>query len=154
MIATVKKALSAVALAGLATLGVQDSTQASEGLPGLSMKAASAADAGCFSRNPGNYASIQNNCATAREIQGFVQLPSGGTYNTRISIFGNNSWCQTVTINGVGNGAQVGPATWTTAGPQSWQTLNLGARFIWTDMSISFRCVREPTGIIGNFNAG
>src|ERR1041384_5560006 len=116
--------------------------------PGISMKAAFTGDAGCLSRFTG-YADLINNCGYAVEIAGWLPVATEGWHPTSISLFTNNSWCQSVSTNGVGNGAQVGAVTWVTAGPRSWQTLNLGDRYVWA--GLAFRCVLEPGGVVGAY---
>jgi len=134
-----------------ATLGVV-SNDAHSGVngPGLQFKTAFASDAGCLSRNTG-YADIINNCTYAVEIGAALPVLSEGWHNTSVWLLGSNTWCQSVTINAVGNGAQVGPATWTVAGPPTWQVLNLGSRFVWANTSLEYRCVLEPHGVIGEY---
>lgn len=133
------------------TLGLTgNAAHSSSNAPGIVLKAASGGNAGCLSRYTG-YADIRNNCGSAVEVEGFLPILSEGWYPTRIVLFGSNSWCQSVSINGVGNGAQVGAVTWTTAGPQTWQTLNLGDRFVWAWAALAFRCSLEPGGVIGEF---
>lgn len=118
--------------------------------PGIVLKAAQAENAGCLSRYTG-YADIRNNCSYAVEVEGSLPVLTQAWHNTSISIFSSNSWCQSVTTNGVGNGFDVGAITWTTAGPQTWQTLNLGDRYVWAQLALVYRCILEPGGVIGEF---
>ena len=119
--------------------------------PGAMFKAASASDAACV--NVSSYGQLSNNCNRAVLIEGSVPATENAWHPTSVSIAGNNSWCQTVTINAVGNGAQVGNQVWTTSGPVTWQTLDTGSRFVWSTMGIAFRCGLEPNGSIGIFTA-
>lgn len=138
-----------VAAVGL-TAVVDDAHSGING-PGQSMRAAFGGDTGCLARFTG-YADLINNCPYAVEISGALPVTFEGWHPTSISLFGNNSWCQSVTTNGVGNGAHIGPATWTTAGPKTWQTLNLGDRYVWAWAALDFRCVLEPGGVIGEYS--
>lgn len=131
------------ALAGNAISGVNG--------PGFDFKAVYPGDAACFQVS--SFAALTNTCSTARLVQATLPITSEGWHPTSVSLFGSNSWCQTVSTNGVGNGAQVGPTVWTTAGPQTWQTLNTGDRYVWASTALTFRCVLEPGGVIGHFNA-
>jgi hypothetical protein len=137
--------LTVGALAGSAISGVNG--------PGVDFKAAYPADDACFQLSGSSYAGITNTCSTARLIVATLPITNEGWHPTSVSLFGSNSWCQTVSTNGVGNGAHVGPATWTTAGPQTWQTLNTGDRYVWSWSPLAFRCVLEPGGVIGSFSA-
>jgi hypothetical protein len=119
--------------------------------PGIDFKAVYPGDAACFQVN--SYGGIINTCTTARLIQASLPITSEGWHSTSVSLYGSNSWCQTVSTNGVGNGAHVGALTWTTAGPQTWQTLNTGDRYVWYWAPLAFRCVLEPNGVIGSFSA-
>jgi hypothetical protein len=118
--------------------------------PGLALKASFPGDAACLSPNTG-YADIRNNCSYAVEVSGTLPVLSEGWHDTSITLFGSSSWCQSVSINTVGNGAQVGAPTWTTAGPPTWQTLALGSRYVWAWAALDFRCVIEPGGVVGEF---
>jgi hypothetical protein len=120
-------------------------------LPGTVLKAAFAGDNGCI--NIRSYGGIGNDCTYPVLLVGTVPASENAWHPTNVSIFGDNSSCQTVTINGVGNGAQVGNVVFTTAGPQTWQTLDLGSRFVWPSSGIVFRCNLEPKGEIGLFTA-
>ena len=131
------------ALAGSATSGVNG--------PGFDFKTVYPGDAGCFQVS--SFAGLTNTCSTARLIQATLPITSEGWHPTSVSLYGSNSWCQTVSTNGVGNGAQVGPTVWTTAGPQTWQTLNTGDRYVWSWAALTYRCVLEPGGTIGAFYA-
>lgn len=139
-----------VPVAVLTTLGIA-ANDAHSGVngPGIVLKAAFPGDAGCLSRT--TFADIRNNCSYPVEVAGFLPVLSEGWHNTSISLFGSNSWCQSVTTNGVGNGANVGAVTWTTAGPQTWQALNLGDRFVWASAALDYRCGLEPGGVIGEY---
>jgi hypothetical protein len=117
--------------------------------PGIVLKAAFASDAGCLSRS--TYADIVNNCSYAVEVEGFLPVLAEGWHNTSISLFANNTWCLTVSTNGVGNGANIGATVWTTAGPRTWQTLNLGDRYVWAWAALAYRCGLEPGGVIGEY---
>jgi hypothetical protein len=140
-----------VPAAALMTLAVA-ANDAHSGInaPGLVLKAVFASDAGCLSVNTG-YADIKNNCAHAVEVEGTLPVLSEGWHNTSVSLFANNTWCQTISTNGVGNGANLGTVTWTTAGPRTWQTLNLGDRFVWSWAALSYHCGLEPGGVIGEY---
>jgi hypothetical protein len=129
---------------------IGEEAHSSSNAPGSELHAAQGGNAGCLSRHTG-YADVRNNCAFAVEVEGFLPILAEGWYPTRLVLFANNSWCQSVTTNGVGNGAHIGPATWTTAGPQTWQVLNLGDRFVWAPSALAFRCVLEPGGVIGEY---
>jgi hypothetical protein len=120
-------------------------------LPGVTLKAAFAGDNGCV--NVSSYGGVVNNCDHAVQLQASIPASDNNWHPTSVAIFGNNSWCQTVTINAVGNGAQVGNTVYTSAGPANWQTLDLGSRFVWPNTGITFRCGLEPNGQIGNFTA-
>lgn len=117
---------------------------------GLTFRAYFPSDESCFSAT--SYGAIVNTCTTARWMSASLPVPSGW-HDTNVSIFGDNSMCQTVSTNGVGNGADVGAQTWTTAGPQTWQLLDLGSRFVWDTTPVVFRCLLEPSGIVGSFAA-
>ncbi len=136
----------ALALAALATLGSE--AQSANNSPGIAFKAAFPGDAACLSRYTG-FGDLRNNCTRAVEVIAVINVQSEGWHPTKVAIHGNNSWCQSVTTNAVGNGAQVGATTWTTAGPASWQTLNLGDRYVWNWAALVYRCGLEPSGVIG-----
>jgi hypothetical protein len=133
-----------------ATLGVavEDAHSGING-PGVVLKAAFPGDAGCLARH--SYGGLINNCGYAVEVVGFLPVISEGWHPTSVSLFGNNSWCMSVTTNGVGNGANIGPDIWTSAGPKTWHTLNTGDRFVWSWAALTYRCGLEPGGIIGEY---
>ncbi len=147
---TICTVVPAVALAAMALLGAE--AQSANNSPGIAFKAAFHDHAGCLSRSSG-FGNLVNNCTYAVEVLAVLNVPAEGWYSTKVSLFGSNSWCQSVTTNGVGNGAQVGPATWTTAGPQTWQTLNLGDRYVWNWAALTYRCNLEPSGVIGEIGS-
>jgi hypothetical protein len=142
--------VAAVAVLG----GFAGSAGAAVNGPGIHFKAAFASDASCFSRYSPSFAGLINNCASSREIIATLPLTQVGWHPTSVSIYGNNSWCQSLSTNGVGNAAQVGPEVWTTAGPMNWQTLNLGDRYNWGWSPLVYRCWLQSGGIIGSFSAG
>ena len=117
---------------------------------GLTFKAYYPSDAGCFSSS--SYGAIVNNCPDARWLSTSLPVP-GGWHGTNVSIYGNGSMCQTVSTNGVGNGANIGAETWTVAGPKTWQTLNTGDRYVWDSSPVVFRCLLESGGVVGSFTA-
>ncbi|AFE03912.1 hypothetical protein COCOR_01176 [Corallococcus coralloides DSM 2259] len=117
--------------------------------PGAAFKAAYASDASCF--NVSSYSALVNNCTTTRLAIATVPMWTAGYHPTTVQIYGNNSWCETTTVNGVGNGAHLGTATYTVAGPMAWQTLNTGDRYVWEDFAIVFRCGLQSGGVIGGF---
>ena len=117
---------------------------------GVALKAYYSSDDSCFSGY--SFAGIINNCTTARWVATTLPVPAGW-HSTSVSLFGNSSFCHSVSTNGVGNGANVGPDVWTTAGPKSWQTLNTGDRYVWDWSPVVFRCLLESGGIIGSFTA-
>ncbi|MBN8469567.1 hypothetical protein JYJ95_23945 [Corallococcus exiguus] len=118
--------------------------------PGIAFKAAYAGDTSCF--NVHSYSGIRNDCTTARTVIVSVPMWTVGNHPTAVSIYGNNSWCDTTTVNGVGNGANLGATTYTVAGPMTWQTLNTGTRYVWEDTAIVFTCGLQAGGIIGAFS--
>ncbi|MEH1831249.1 MAG: hypothetical protein V7L29_03990 [Nostoc sp.] len=124
--------------------------------PGATMKNSYSQDNSCL--NTINYGGIINNCAYSVQVVGTLQL-SPGNHPTSIRINGNNSWCQTLSINGVGNAAFVGPQVYTSSGPKNWQTLNLGTLSVHdgpdgnSETGTLFRCSLEAGGVIGNFTA-
>jgi hypothetical protein len=117
---------------------------------GVALRAYFPGDESCFSG--ASYGAVVNNCTTARWLLTSLPVPTGW-HTTNVSMFGSNSLCRTVSTNGVGNGANVGPDTWTVAGPQTWQTLATGDRFVWDSSPVVFECLLEPGGIIGSFTA-
>jgi hypothetical protein len=117
---------------------------------GLLLHAYFPSDAGCFTTS--SYGGIVNNCPSARWLSTSLSVPSGW-HTTSVSIFGSNSMCLTVSTNGVGNGANVGANTWTVAGPQTWQTLSTGDRFVWDWSPVVFECLLESGGVVGSFTA-
>ncbi|MGC4070353.1 MAG: hypothetical protein QM784_37955 [Polyangiaceae bacterium] len=137
----------------LAALGIVSASSDAFSLvgPGVAMHTSFGSQQGCVSRS--SYGGIVNNCSYAVEVSGTLDVTQNAWHPTSVSIYGNSSWCQTVTINGVGNGAHVGAQVWTSAGPKSWQTLDLGSRYVWADMGLVFWCGLEPGGVIGNFRA-
>jgi hypothetical protein len=147
-----KKTLSVVQLGAvsLAVVMAGPAHAAWEGYPGIHFKGANPGDADCIVRH--SYSGVRNDCPTARTVVATVPVTAVGWYNTTVSVYGNNSWCRTTTVNGVGNGAHLGSATWTVAGPMTWQTLNTGSRYVWQDMSIVFDCELQSGGVIGGFN--
>jgi hypothetical protein len=128
------------------------SAQAAWNGSGSQMKAFYPSDAGCIRTN--SYAAVINTCSYAVYVNATLPVASEGWYNTSVSLFGSNSWCQSVSTNGVGNGANIGANTWTVAGPQTWQTLNTGSRYVWSWSPVLFWCLLEPTGQVGSFTAG
>ncbi|RKG89749.1 hypothetical protein D7V97_42395 [Corallococcus sp. CA053C] len=118
--------------------------------PGSAFKASFAGDVSCL--NVQSYSAMRNDCTTARLVTATVPMWTVGWHPTSVSIYGNNSWCETTTVNGVGNGANLGATTYTLAGPLSWQTLNTGDRYVWEDSAIVFRCNLQPGGVIGGFS--
>ncbi len=131
------------ALAGTAISGVNG--------PGFGFKAASPGDAACFQAF--SWTGITNTCSTARVVVATLPITSEGWHPTSVSVRGSNSWCQSVVTNDVGNAAQTGAVTWTTAGPPTWQLLNTGDRYVWSWSSLTFRCLLEPGGVLGAFKA-
>lgn len=124
--------------------------------PGATMKNSFPQDNSCLSTS--SYGGIINNCSYSIQVVGTLQL-SPGSHPTSVRIYGNNSWCQTVSINGVGNGASIGSQVYTTSGPKDWNTLNLGNLYVYdgpdgnSETGTLFRCSLETGGIIGNFTA-
>ncbi|MEH1947680.1 MAG: hypothetical protein V7K77_12125 [Nostoc sp.] len=118
--------------------------------PGATMKNSYPQDNSCLSTS--SYGGIINNCSYSVQVVGTLQL-STGSHPTSISIYGNNSSCQTLSINGVGNAAFVGSIIYTTSGPKVWQTLNLGDLYVYEGTGPIFSCSLEAGGIIGNFTA-
>jgi hypothetical protein len=145
----VTRLLPALAIAAVFGFSAQEAQSATNGA-GFAFHANYPGDAGCFQVS--SYGGIVNTCASAREITVSLPVPEGW-HNTTISIYGSGSWCQTVSTNGVGNGANIGAQTWTTAGPKTWQTLNLGDRYVWNWSPVVFRCGLEAGGVIGSFTA-
>lgn len=141
-------------LAGVISL-VANQTLAVTG-PGATMKNSYPQDNSCLSTS--SYGGIINNCAYSVQVVGTLQL-SPGNHPTSIRINGNNSWCQTLSINGVGNAAFVGPQVYTSSGPKNWQTLNLGTLSVYdgpdgnSETGTLFSCSLEAGGVIGNFTA-
>ena len=123
-------------------------------VPGAAMKNSLPQDNSCLSTE--SYGRIVNNCTYSVEVVGTLPSPTGW-HPTSISMLGNNSWCQTVSINAVGNGAYFGGGTqnpvYTTAGPKVWQTLNLGNLYVYDNTGLIFRCGLEAGGAVGNFTA-
>ncbi|RKH56151.1 hypothetical protein [Corallococcus aberystwythensis] len=117
--------------------------------PGAAFKAAYASDAACFSVY--SFSALTNTCTTHRLAIATVPMWTVGYHPTTVQIYGNNSSCETTTVNGVGNGANLGAPTYTVAGPMTWQTLNTGDRYVWEDFAIVFRCNLQPNGILGGF---
>ncbi|MBN9688030.1 MULTISPECIES: hypothetical protein [unclassified Corallococcus] len=117
--------------------------------PGAAFKAAYAADAACF--NVSSFSALVNNCSTLREAIATVPMWTVGYHPTTVQIYGNNSWCESTTVNGVGNGAHLGAITYTLAGPMQWQTLNTGDRYVWEDYAIVIRCGVQSGGALGGF---
>lgn len=136
--------------AWVTTHGFSPDAQSATNGAGLTLRAYFPSDAGCFSAS--SYGGISNNCPDQRWLSVSLPVPSGW-HTTNVSIFGNNSMCQTVSTNGVGNGANVGAETWTLAGPRTWQTLATGDRFVWDWSPVVFRCLLEGGGVIGSFTA-
>ncbi|MBN3949735.1 MAG: hypothetical protein V7K14_11585 [Nostoc sp.] len=118
--------------------------------PGATMKNSYPQDNSCLSTS--SYGGIVNNCTYSVQVIGTLQLATG-YHATSISIYGNNSWCQTDSINGVGNASFVGSQVYTTSGPKVWQTLNLGNLYVYDGTGTIFRCSLEAGGYIGNFTA-
>lgn len=122
--------------------------------PGATMKNSFPSDNSCLSTS--SYGGIANNCTYSVQVVGTLQL-SAGYHPTLVSILGNNSWCQTVSTNNVGNSSYLGPQVYTAAGPKTWQVLNLGNLYVYnwsSDQSGTiFRCGLEPGGVIGSFTA-
>jgi len=119
--------------------------------PGATMKNSFPQDNSCLSTL--NYGGIINNCNYSVQVVGSLQLSAGYHATSIYQISGNNSWCQTVSINGVGNGNSVGPQVYTTSGPKVWQTLNLGNLYVYEGSGVIFRCSLEAGGGIGTFTA-
>ena len=136
-------------LAVLVSGGLFVSDASSSTSPGTDFQAGYAGDVGCISQT--NYGAIYNHCATAREVVAAVEVQPGW-HPTYVSIYGNSSWCHTVTTDGNGNAPHIGPDVWTTAGPDSWQTLNTGNRYVWAGTALVVRCGLEPGGQISLFN--
>ncbi|MEJ6482314.1 hypothetical protein N0Y54_13455 [Nostoc punctiforme UO1] len=119
--------------------------------PGATMKNSFPQDNLCLSTS--SYGGIVNNCNYSVQVVGSLQL-STGYHAASISIYGNNSWCQTASINGVGNASWMSFQIYTTSsGSKSWQTLNLGNVHVYDDTGTIFRCSLEAGGYIGNFTA-
>lgn len=151
MFARIATSLTPVLVAALA--GVASTPMTAESATngaGIALKAFYPSDAGCFSGY--SYAGVVNNCSTARWISTTLPVPAGW-HGTSVSVYGNGSMCHTISTNGVGNGANLGPDTWTLAGPKTWQTLNTGDRYVWDWSPVLFECLLESGGIIGSFTA-
>ncbi|MEH2222318.1 hypothetical protein [Nostoc sp.] len=124
--------------------------------PGATMKNSFPQDNSCLSTS--SFGGIINNCTYSVQVVGTLQL-SPGSHPTSVRLYGSNSWCQTVSINGVGNGASIGSQVYTTSGPKDWQTLNLGNLYVYdgpdgnSETGTLFRCSLEAGGIIANFTA-
>lgn len=148
MIHTNTRALRALALAGalLAT-----AAGAAWNGSGSQMKAYYPNESDCLVTN--SYAGIINNCTYSVYVNATLAVNTETWHATSVSMYGSNSWCQTVSTNGVGNGANLGATTWTVAGPKTWQTLNTGSRYVWSWSPVLFWCLLEPGGVIGSFTA-
>ncbi|MDZ8034220.1 MULTISPECIES: hypothetical protein [unclassified Nostoc] len=124
--------------------------------PGATMKNSFPQDNSCLSTS--SYGGIINNCSYSVQVVGTLQL-SPGSHPTSVRINGNNSSCQAISINGVGNGAAFSSLVNTTSGPKVWQTLNLGNLSVFdgpdgnSETGTLFSCSLEAGGIIGNFTA-
>lgn len=143
------RTLRALAIAGVAVL-VTNADAAWNG-SGSQMKAYYPSDAGCVRTN--SFAGIINTCSYSVYVNATLPVQPEAWHATSVSIYGSNSWCQTVSTNGVGNGANLGSETWTVAGPQTWQTLNTGSRYVWSWSPLLFWCYLEPGGSVGSFTA-
>lgn len=147
LIRVVSLALTALAVTLFATPARATSS------PGATLKAAYAGDAGCL--NTSSYGQLVNNCSYAVLVVGTIAVSENAWHDTIVSIAGSymNSWCQTVTINAVGNGAHVGSVWYTTTSYVSWQNLYTLSRYVWPGTGILFRCSLEPNGYIGLITA-
>jgi hypothetical protein len=148
---TVTAALSSTALALAAVMSLGGNAVSGVNGPGVDFKAAFPSDASCIQIS--SYAGVINTCTTARFVIATLPITAEGWHPTSVSLYGSNSWCQVVSTNGVGNGAYIGPTVWTTAGPQTWQTLNTGNQYVWAWSPLVYRCVLEPNGMIGSISA-
>jgi hypothetical protein len=129
-------------------LGLVSGAAVAAAIPGVTFKASSGGDTGCLNRH--SYGGIRNDCTYSVEVVGSVVVPEGW-HATSINVYGNNSWCQSVSTGGNANSAStVGDATWTLAGPDAWNTLNTGDRYVYWNSTLVFRCSLESGGIIGS----
>jgi hypothetical protein len=136
----------------VATLGAfAGSAEAAVNGPGFEFKAVTANDVSCFSRS--SYGGLVNNCSTAKEVTATLPITAEGWYATTVTVYGSNSWCQSVSTDGFGNGAHVGPAAWISGASKTWLTLDTGSRYVWATTPLVFRCWLESGGIIGQFSA-
>jgi len=118
--------------------------------PGATMKNANSKDNSCLSAS--NYGAITNYCSYPVTVIGSLPV-SEGLYSTSVSLFGNNSSCNTQSTNVFGNSYSLGSDVFTQAGPQHWETLNLGNRYVLYNTTLIYSCNLESGGIIGNFIA-
>jgi len=145
----ISKFAPCVAIGAFAMLTAKDGFCTLTG-PGVTMNAYYASDVGCF--NGQSYGAITNNCSTSRWVVGTLDVSQNVYHATSVYVYGSSTMCHSVQINGVGNGADVGPDTWTTAGPKTWQNLNTGSRYAFSGTGLLFRCLLEPGGIIGRIS--
>ncbi|WP_347985792.1 hypothetical protein [Methylomonas sp. AM2-LC] len=118
--------------------------------PGNALHAAYPSTANCITTS--SYAGVTNTCGYPVLVVGSLQVATGW-HSTSVSIYGNNSNCQFLSTNGVGNGSNLGPVTYTLSGPKTWQTLNTSSIYVWDWSPLIVRCSLESGGIIGSFTA-
>ena len=151
---TLSIAIAIALAAGIATVGSSHSASADEvKSTGLEFKAAYASQASCLSRSGSSYAGVQNTCSYRVEVVAWIPIVTAGWKDTSVFVFGNNTWCQTVATNDVGNGANIGSTVWTTAGPETWQSLNTGSRYVWSWSPLLVRCGLDAGETIGAAHA-
>ncbi|MEM9490319.1 MAG: hypothetical protein AAGC55_14330 [Myxococcota bacterium] len=140
--------LATLLIAGTALLAGSVSALAGDmTAPGVEFKAAYGSSQDCLSVL--SYGGIQNTCSYRVTVVAWAPVASTGNYGTEVQVYGNNTWCQSMTINGVGNASHLGSQVWTSAGPDAWKVLNTGTRYQWDDMGILFRCGLDAGERIG-----
>jgi hypothetical protein len=118
---------------------------------GIDLHAAYPSAASCITTS--SYAGVTNTCSYSVLVEGTLQGLATGYHTTSVSIYADNSSCQFLSTNGVGNGSFLGPVTYAVSGPKSWQTLNTGSIYVWSWSPLIVRCTLESGGIIGSFTA-
>jgi hypothetical protein len=135
-------------LALVGTFGVSMDARSSTNGAGIMFKGYYPADEACLQGS--GFGAIYNNCSDAHYVVFAMHVPAGW-HPTSVNVWGNNSFCQSASAAPEGAWAmEVGPETWTTAGPKTWKVIDTGERYVWDDTTVSFFCQLEGGGLIGS----
>lgn len=112
------------------------------GVPGSAFFVQNGSDIGCLSLN--SYSGQQNTCGKFVNVQAYIPNYNGNAL-ALTGFMDNNSWCEAIVTNGVGNAAWFGPFARAGGmnGNKSVQTLQLGSPPVFGGAALVVSCQLE-----------